>query len=206
MITESIKRDWASTGLAPHYYRNVTFARRSWLVLSGSGAGRRIRSVLCLAALCAVSSALCLTGCNRTPHPGSIGDPAPNFVIHDGAQTVSLDQYRGKIVVLNFWTSWCPPCLEEFPSLIQLQKDMPNIVVLAVSFDTDTQAYRQYLIDNHIQGIVTAVDPSQHANEVFGTTRPPESYIIDRKGIIRRKVIGPIDWTDPEMINFLKHL
>lgn len=148
-----------------------------------------------------------LCSCNRTPHPGSIGDRAPNFVIHDGAQTVSLDQYRGKIVVLNFWTSWCPPCLEEFPSLIQLQKQMPNdVVVLAVSFDTDTQAYRQYLADNHITGIVTVVDPSQQSNEAFGTTRPPESYIIDRKGIIRRKVVGPIDWTDPEMINFLKQL
>jgi len=147
-----------------------------------------------------------LSGCNNTGHPGSIGDRAPNFTIHDGAQTVSLNQYRGKIVVLNFWTSWCPPCLEEFPSLIRLQKDMPSVVVLAVSFDTDTAAYRQYLVDNHIQGIVTVVDPSQHANEVFGTTRPPESYIIDRRGVIRRKFIGPQDWTSPEILDYLKNL
>ncbi len=147
-----------------------------------------------------------LCACNSTGHPGSIGDRAPSFTIQNGAQTVSLQQYRGKIVVLNFWASWCPPCLEEFPSLMQLQKDDPNIVVLAVSFDTDVNAYNQYLTDNHITGITTIVDPSQKSNLAFGTTRPPESYIIDRKGIIRRKVIGPINWTDPEMLNYLKNL
>ncbi len=169
----------------------------------------RIGSLTRAAALLVlVPLACCLlaTGCNRTGHPGSIGRVAPDFVIHNGDKTVSLKQYRGKIVVLNFWASWCPPCLEEFPSLMQLQKEMPNIVVVAVSFDTDPQAYRQFLIDNHIQGIVTAVDPSQKTNLSFGTRRPPESYIIDRKGIIRRKVIGPINWTDPEMVNFLKNL
>lgn len=150
--------------------------------------------------------ACCLTSCNRTARPAQVGEHAPNIVIHDGAQTVSLKQYRGKIVVLNFWASWCPPCTEEFPSLMQLQKDMPNIVVLAVSFDTDTQAYSQYLADNHITGITTIVDPSQHANLAFGTTRPPETYIIDRRGIIRRKVIGPEDWTNPEILNYLRNL
>jgi len=158
--------------------------------------------------LCALSSVLCfvLCSCNRTPHPGSIGDAAPNFTVHQGAQTVSLDQYRGKIVVLNFWASWCGPCLEEFPSLVQLQKDMPNIVVLAVAFQTDEPSYRQYLIDNNLSGITTIDDVTNHASDVFGTYRPPESYIIDRKGIIRRKVIGPMDWTDPEMLDFLRNL
>jgi cytochrome c biogenesis protein CcmG/thiol:disulfide interchange protein DsbE len=155
--------------------------------------------------LCALSSVLCCS-CNRSPHPGSIGDRAPNIVIHQGAQTVSLAQYRGKIVVLNFWASWCGPCLEEFPSLVQLQKDMPNVVVLAVAFQTDEPSYRQYLVDNNLSGITTIDDVTNHASDAFGTYRPPESYIIDRKGVIRRKVIGPMDWTDPEMINFLKHL
>jgi thiol-disulfide isomerase/thioredoxin len=149
---------------------------------------------------------LCLSGCNRTSHPAQVGEHAPNIVIHDAAQTVSLKQYRGKIVVLNFWASWCPPCLEEFPSLIQLQQQMPNIVVLAVSFDTDPQAYRQYLIDNHIAGITTILDLSQQSNHAFDTTRPPETYIIDRKGVIRRKFIGPQNWITPEIVDYLKNL
>lgn len=164
----------------------------------------RLHSVVVLAAVCALSSALC--ACNRTSHPGSIGDRAPNFVIHDGAQTVSLKQYRGRIVVLNFWASWCAPCLEEFPSLIQLQKDMPNVVVLAVAFDTDEPSYRQYLIDNHINAVTTIDDSANQSSNAFGTTRPPESYIIDRKGIIRRKFIGPQDWTSPEILDYLKNL
>ncbi len=135
-----------------------------------------------------------------------MGEIAPNITIHDGAQSVSLRQYRGRIVILNFWASWCPPCLEEFPSLMQLQRQMPNIVVLAVSFDTDASAYRQYLLDNHIVGITTAVDPSQKSNLAFNTTRPPETYLIDRRGIIRRKFIGPQDWTSPEILNYLRNM
>ena len=170
---------------------------------------RSTRSALALAALfCSLIPVPCslLSGCNRTAHPGSIGDPAPAFTIHDGPRTVSLSDYRGKIVVLNFWASWCPPCLEEFPSLMQLQKDDPNIVVLAVAFQTDQPSYSQYLIDNHIAGITTINDLANQSSDAFGTFRPPESYIIDRKGTIRRKVIGPINWTDPEMLNYLKNL
>lgn len=147
----------------------------------------------------------CLS-CNRTSRPAQVGERAPAIDIHDGAQSVSLKEYRGKVVVLNFWASWCPPCLEEFPSLIQLQREMPNIVVLAVSFDEDPQAYRQYLVDNRITGITTVVDTSQRSNHAFDTTRPPETYIIDSHGVIRRKFIGPQDWTSPEIMNYLKNL
>ncbi len=109
-------------------------------------------------------------------------------------------------MVLNFWASWCPPCLEEFPSLMQLQKQVPNVVVLAVSFDTDADAYRQYVADNHLGNMVIALDLSQKSNLAFGTTRPPETYIIDPKGRIRRKFIGAQDWTSPEIENYLRNL
>lgn len=157
---------------------------------------------------CVLVGAPCIlfSGCNRTSRPAQVGERAPGMIVEDGPQTVSLKQYRGKIVVLNFWASWCPPCLEEFPSLIQLQKDMPNVVILAISFDTDVNAYQQYLAENHITGIITAVDPTQKANESFDTTRPPETYIIDRKGVIRRKFIGAQDWTNPEILNYLRNL
>jgi thiol-disulfide isomerase/thioredoxin len=169
-----------------------------------------LHATRCTLFLCLLSPVfyLPLLGCNRTSHPAQVGERAPAIVIRDGAQTVSLRQYQsqGKVVVLNFWASWCPPCLEEFPSLIELQRRMPNIVVLAVSFDTDANAYRQYLIDNHIAGITTILDLSQRSNTAFDTTRPPETYIIDRNGIIRRKFIGAQDWTAPEIINYLQNL
>lgn len=145
-------------------------------------------------------------GCNRGDHPRQLGAVAPDFVIHDGARELRLDQYRGKVVVLNFWASWCAPCLAEFPSLIDLQRKNPGIVVLAVSFDQDAAAYRQYLIDNHITGITTILDTSQQSNLAFGTTRPPETYIIGPEGHIRRKFIGAVDWTTPEIQDFISRL
>jgi thiol-disulfide isomerase/thioredoxin len=157
------------------------------------------------AVLCA---ALCLSGCNRTARPAQVGERAPDIVIHDGAQTVSLRSYHGKIVVLNFWASWCAPCIEEFPSLIELQRQMPNVVVLAVAFDSDEPSYRQFLVDNNISGVITIDDLSGQSNHAFDTTRPPETYVIDRSGVIRRKFIGmPVaGWTNPEIVNYLKNL
>lgn len=149
---------------------------------------------------------LLFCGCNDNTHPGAIGRQAPDFVIHNGAETVSLAQDRGHIVVLNFWASWCPPCLEEFPSLIALQKELPQIRVIAVSFDTNPQAYDQFLLQNRIVGITTAIDPTGRTNRSFGTTRPPETYIINRKGVIVSKFIGPQNWTSPAMVNYLKAL
>lgn len=152
-----------------------------------------------------LSLSLAATGCDRGAHPGQIGKPAPVVAIPDGTRTVSLDQFRGKIVLLHFWASWCTYCLAEFPPLTQLQQEMPGLVVLAVSFDEDPQAYRQYVIDNHV-GVRTLLDSSQRTNLAFGTTRPPETYVLDRQGIVRRKFIGAQDWVSPEITGYLKQL
>jgi cytochrome c biogenesis protein CcmG/thiol:disulfide interchange protein DsbE len=146
------------------------------------------------------------TGCDRGDHPTQVGAMAPDFTIHDAGQTVSLDRYRGKTVVLNFWASWCIYCIEEFPSLMQLERQVPNVVVLAVSFDTDDAAYRQYVTDNRLDHMVLVRDDTQKSNLAFGTTRPPETYIIDARGRIRRKFIGPQDWANPEIQNYLRNL
>jgi cytochrome c biogenesis protein CcmG/thiol:disulfide interchange protein DsbE len=153
----------------------------------------------------ALATLLLFTGCDRGEHPGQIGTSAPGFTVTDSSRSVRLADYRGKIVVLNFWASWCAPCLEEFPSLIQLQRDMPNVVVLAVSFNDEEAAYRAYVAENHID-LLTVYDATQKSNLAYGTTRPPETYIIDKKGIIRRKFIGPVDWTSPEIVSYLKRL
>jgi cytochrome c biogenesis protein CcmG/thiol:disulfide interchange protein DsbE len=168
---------------------------------------RRFSRALLLCALAPVPWTL-VSGCNRTAHPGQIGKKAPAIVVREGAQTVSLQDYRGKTVILNFWASWCAPCIEEFPSLIDLQRQMPDVSVLAVAFDSDEPSYRQFLIDNNINSVLTIDDLSNQSNQAFGTLRPPESYIIDRRGVIRRKFIGPPEggWTNPEIVNYLKNL
>jgi thiol-disulfide isomerase/thioredoxin len=172
-------------------YMNNGFRRAGW------------KSIFTALALLAVVSAG--AGCDRGDHPAQVGMIAPDFAVHDAGQTVSLNRYRGKTVVLNFWASWCAPCVEEMPSLIRLQKQMPEIVVLAVDFNDDDSSYRQFVADNHID-LLTIRDASQKSNLAFGTTRPPETYIIDPQGRIRRKFIGAQDWTSPEIKNYLRNL
>jgi cytochrome c biogenesis protein CcmG, thiol:disulfide interchange protein DsbE len=164
------------------------------------------RATIFRAAALAVAVGLFSAGCNRGGYPDQVGTPAPNFTIQDGAQTVSLDQYRGKVVVLNFWASWCTYCLAEWPSLEQLQQQIPNSVVLAVAFDSDPADYQQYVTANRLHNMTVVLDRTDKSNLAFGTTRPPESYIIDRKGFIRRKFIGAQDWSTPEIQDYLRSL
>lgn len=152
----------------------------------------------------------CLTlaaaGCNRGDFPAQVGEHAPNFTIHDGTETVSLSQYRGKTVVLNFWASWCTYCAAEWPSLEELQQKVPNLVVVSVAFDSDPADYQQYVVDYRLHNMTVVLDQTDQSNLAFGTKRPPETYIIDRHGIIRRKFIGAQDWNTPEIQDYLQSL
>jgi cytochrome c biogenesis protein CcmG, thiol:disulfide interchange protein DsbE len=167
--------------------------------------GRRLAALVLFCTLYAVPCAL-LQGCNRTSRPAQVGERAPAIVIHDEAQTVALNQYRGKVVVLNFWASWCAYCAAEWPSLEQLQQQVPNLVVVAVAFDSEPADYRQYVADNNLHNMTVVNDTTDQSNHSFDTTRPPETYIIDTHGVIRRKFIGAQDWTNPEILNYLRNL
>jgi cytochrome c biogenesis protein CcmG, thiol:disulfide interchange protein DsbE len=135
-----------------------------------------------------------------------IGSPAPDFTVTDSDHTVALRDYRGKIVVLNFWTSWCGPCIEEMPSLVQMQKRMaPKVVVLGVSTDVDERAYKQFLVKHNID-FLTVRDPAKESSMLYGTTGQPETFIIDAGGTIRRKFVGPVDWTSREIEEYLNKL
>ncbi len=140
---------------------------------------------------------------SRNPKPAQIGTQAPDFTIKNSDKTVTLSQFRGKTVVLNFWATWCPPCVEEVPSLVQMQKTLGDkVVVVAVSTDVDAGAYHQFGAKN-MPGVLTLRDGDQRTNELFGTYAFPETYVIDKNGIIRRKFIGATDWMSPEILNYL---
>ncbi len=91
---------------------------------------------------------LLTTGCDRGSHPRQTGRVAPDFTVTDSSRSIHLANYRGKVVVLNFWATWCAPCAAEWPSLEQLQQKFPNLVVLAVASTSNPGDYRQYVIDN----------------------------------------------------------
>jgi cytochrome c biogenesis protein CcmG/thiol:disulfide interchange protein DsbE len=107
--------------------------------------------------------------------------------------------------VLNFWASWCAPCIEELPSLEELQRDLPQVQIVAVSTDDDATAYERFL-KQHSVSLLTVRDGEQRSNAMYGTARFPETYVIDKNGMIRRKFIGPQEWTSPEIVNYLKEL
>jgi len=147
-----------------------------------------------------------IAGCNRGSHPSLVGNPAPDFTVQDADRKVSLRDFRGKTVVLNFWATWCPPCVEEMPSLVKMQSDLKDrVVVLAVSVDEDERSYRSFLKKNNVD-LLTVRDPQQKSNELYGTFKFPETYIIDRQGVVQRKFIGPVDWTRPDVVEYLEKL
>jgi peroxiredoxin len=127
--------------------------------------------------------------------------------VHDENRTVTLSQFRGQVVVLNFWATWCPPCIEEMPSLVQMQQRMKSkgVTVLAVSVDVDRGNYQRFLRDHNVD-LLSVRDADQKSNTLYGTFKFPETYVIDRNGVVRRKFIGAVDWTEPDVIEYLGKL
>ncbi len=147
-----------------------------------------------------------IVGCDRGSHPRMIGSPAPDFTIHDSDHTVSLHDYHGKKIILNFWASTCEPCIEEMPALERLQERMgTEAVILGISTDVSDSDYHRFLHDYQVN-FVTVRDSSKTSPDLYRTTGQPETFIIDAKGVIRRKFIGPAAWNSPEMVDYLKKL
>ena len=108
-------------------------------------------------------------------------------------------------MLVNFWATWCGPCIVEMPSLLALHHEQPDLVILAVSVDEDPDAYKEFIARRHVD-LITVRDPSESAAKLFHTDMWPETYVIDRKGVIRSKFVGAQDWGSPEIRAFLKAL
>jgi cytochrome c biogenesis protein CcmG, thiol:disulfide interchange protein DsbE len=161
---------------------------------------KRFAILLLMAAL-----VLALGSCRRS-EPATIGTTAPDFTVNDGHKTVTLSQLRGKPVLLNFWATWCPPCVQEVPSLVALQTQMGDkVTILAVSVDDDGEAYKSFT-EKRMQGVLTIRDPDKKSSGVFGTYQFPESFLIDKDGKIQRKFIGGVEWNSPEMIEYFRKM
>ena len=134
------------------------------------------------------------------------GDSAPEFSIKaDSGQTVALPNFGGKILVLNFWATWCPPCVEETPSLSRFAAEYANkgVVVLGISVDKDQKAYERFL-QRFRPEFLTVREAQLHAD--YGTFMYPETYIIDRNGKVLQKLAEPVDWMSPRMTGYINSL
>ena len=145
-------------------------------------------------------------------HPGNVapavGQLTPDFELLDlQGQKVRLSGYRGKVVVLNFWATWCPPCIEEMPSLNRFRRSFASrgVVVVAVSVDEDEQALRRFVADHQIEMVILR-DPGRRVSVLYQTYKYPETYILDRRGRLVQKWIGPRDWDDPRLLVFFQEL
>ncbi len=137
-----------------------------------------------------------------------IGETAPDFTIPElGQGALALDRYKKQVVVLNFWATWCPPCVEEAPSLEKFATltQTRGVTVIGVSVDEDQRALEKFIADYHVSYPV-ARDPQRALAARYGTFQFPETYIIDRNGRVAEKIIGAIDWQDPRIINFVESL
>jgi cytochrome c biogenesis protein CcmG, thiol:disulfide interchange protein DsbE len=146
-----------------------------------------------------------LPACNRGARPQQPGEIAPDFTLSDGSNTVNLASYRGHVVLLNFWFSTCPPCLAELPSLIELHHEMPKLDIIAVSVDEDPDTYKRFLTTHHVD-LITVRDPDKSIPALYHTEAFPETYLIDRNGIIRNKFVSNQDWNNPEIRAMIKNL
>lgn len=139
-----------------------------------------------------------------------IGSEAPSFDAVDLRRNapVSLETYRGKVVLLNIWATWCPPCIQEMPSMDRLQRQFQgtDFVVLGVSIDEDPpDKVLQFAEDLGVSFDILH-DRSGAIQGIYQTSGVPESFVIDRGGTIVKKVIGATEWDNPVNTGLIRRL
>jgi peroxiredoxin len=160
-------------------------------------------------------TALLFTSCDNStsqqpaPQGGLVGKPAPDFTLLDmQGRQVSLSQFRGKVVILNFWATWCPPCRKEMPSMERLYRDFKekDMVMLAVNVDENgKQAVREFL-QRMPYSFPILLDNENIAQNSYGVFRLPESFVIDRNGVVIEKIIGACNWLSGPTFNLINFL
>lgn len=161
-----------------------------------------MRTVLWVFAGIAVITSL---SCSSGLGPAVQGQTAPEFSFkNQSGKELPLSQLRGKVVLVNFWGTFCPPCLDELPSMQQLHRRMINqpFEILALSVDTSWEPVNRFMKENGFTLPVYA-DFDKQISTLYGTHMWPETYIVDKKGKIAYKVVGPKDWTSSEVLKFL---
>ena len=144
----------------------------------------------------------------RQGERGAAGRKAPEFTFDLNGRPTSLAALGDKIVVLNFWATWCPPCVDEMPSLNRLHEKIQadGGMVLGISVDDDAQAYQNFLVQYGIT-FPNHRDSSRQIASEYGTAMYPETYILrvrSGKATVLRKIIGPQDWDKPEWLDYVR--
>jgi thiol-disulfide isomerase/thioredoxin len=147
-----------------------------------------------------------LPGCTKEEKPAVEGNPAPAFTLKDlEGREVKLADLKGKVVIVNFWATWCPPCREEIPSMMQLNQAMAGkpFQMLAISINEGGAQEVATYFKQSGNNLPALLDPTQQVAKRYGITGVPESFVIDKQGVILKKVVGGVNWSDPAAIKFM---
>ena len=136
------------------------------------------------------------------------GDPAPEFsVVTEDGRTLTRASFGGKVLILNFWASWCQPCREETPSMERMHRQLKEkgVVLLGISVDKNPEKYKSFL-QRYGVTFPTSHDPAMKVSDSYSTYRYPETYVIGRDGRVVEKIVGRKNWMDPGFIKSLEAL
>lgn len=179
---------------------------------------RQFLLLLCAALLLSV-----LAGCERSPAKTeagpavkataaalpAIGQTAPDFTLTglDG-RPVTLSALRGKVVVVNFWATWCPPCRQEMPSMELLHQELADegLVILAINVEKQGRQNVASFFQTLEVTFPVVIDEEEAVQSLYGVSKFPESFIVGKDGVIADKIIGAIDWADPRAIAYFRGL
>lgn len=167
--------------------------------------------------LCLITAGmlLTLTACTKTESDKNFSvamekSPAPDISVMSFANgaPLKLSELKGKVVLLNFWATWCPPCREEIPSMMHLNNAMNGkpFQMVAVSIDEGGKPAIESFFKNSGLSLPTYLDPNGRASKAYGITGVPESFIIDKQGVVVKKIIGGLAWDSSEVASFLEGL
>ncbi len=146
---------------------------------------------------------------SRFTRPLQEGRAAPDFTFPDlDGRKVSLSDFRGKVVLVNIWATWCPPCRDEMPSMQTLYERFKGgqFEILAVSIDGNGREAVAPFMQQMNLSFPVLLDPKGKIQRLYRITGVPESFIVDREGILVNKVVGPMDWSSPQVFGFFEEL
>ena len=124
-------------------------------------------------------------------------------------KTFNLDSFKGKILILSFWATWCEPCVEEFPSFIKLMDAFPDkVVVLAISQDEKATDVKEFVsaFKGYRQNLILTLDPQKKLSQSFAVDRLPEGFVFDAEGLLKKKIIGIQDWASPDALRYFEQI
>jgi len=145
-------------------------------------------------------------GTNSPPASVIAGLPAPDFTLQNQqGQKVNLAELRGKVVIVNFWATWCPPCRREMPSMEALYQTFrdDDLVLLAINVENEGRQNVAKFLQESPYSFPILLDEDARVQNLYGVFQFPESFIIDRNGIVVKKVIGAIHWMGGDVYNLL---